>query len=228
MCAKLVASYSRRRGCNRCQRYFNKVLNKRVWILMKMLYFHYVFKYICKNYRILSVDWWGTKTIESILGYGSNVTKCGKRVLNTFRMHCMLMPKHLYGMILHKTQCYTHTRVLKGPRVKQQVLTLLVPFVTGVLQRQADGTVMPRAVLPVRNYLSGRRTVSHWGDRRIREEEREGGGEWWMRERKEIEWKTEKEQERWGMTRGREKATSHWKTHTVAMTRWPLPVQDTI
>ena len=36
-----------------------------------------------------------------------------------------------------------------------KLLTLLVPFVTSILQRQADWTVVPRTVLPVRDDLSG-------------------------------------------------------------------------
>ncbi len=35
----------------------------------------------------------------------------------------------------------------------EEGLTLLVAFVTGALQREADGTVVPRAVLPVRDDL---------------------------------------------------------------------------
>lgn len=42
-----------------------------------------------------------------------------------------------------------------------QMLTLLSAFVTGVLQRQADGTVMSRTIFPVRDDLSGWRTMSH-------------------------------------------------------------------
>lgn len=41
-------------------------------------------------------------------------------------------------------------------------LTLLVPLVTSILQRQADRTVMPCTVLPVGDDLSGWCTVSHW------------------------------------------------------------------
>lgn len=40
-------------------------------------------------------------------------------------------------------------------------LTLLVALVAGVLQREADGTVVPRAVLPMRNNLSRGRAMSH-------------------------------------------------------------------
>lgn len=35
------------------------------------------------------------------------------------------------------------------------ILTLLSAFVTGILQRQADGTVMSRTIFPVRDDLSG-------------------------------------------------------------------------
>lgn len=42
-----------------------------------------------------------------------------------------------------------------------ELLTLLVPLVARILQRQADWTVVPRAVLPVGDDLSGRCTVSH-------------------------------------------------------------------
>lgn len=41
------------------------------------------------------------------------------------------------------------------------VLTLLGALVTGVLQRQADGTIVARAVFPVGDDLSGRCTMSH-------------------------------------------------------------------
>lgn len=41
------------------------------------------------------------------------------------------------------------------------VLTLLGALVAGVLQRQADGTVVSCAIFPVGDDLSGRRTVSH-------------------------------------------------------------------
>lgn len=36
-----------------------------------------------------------------------------------------------------------------------QTLTLRVPLVPGILKRQADRTVVPRAVLPVGDDLSG-------------------------------------------------------------------------
>lgn len=49
------------------------------------------------------------------------------------------------------------------------VLTLLSSLVAGVLQRQADGTVVSCAIFPVGDDLSGRRTVSHCTEKRERE-----------------------------------------------------------
>lgn len=51
------------------------------------------------------------------------------------------------------------------------VLTLLGALVAGVLQRQADGTVVSCAIFPVGDDLSGRRTVSHWRGEREREKQ---------------------------------------------------------
>lgn len=42
-----------------------------------------------------------------------------------------------------------------------EVLTLLVPLITGILQRQADRAVVPCAVLPVGDDLPGRCTVGN-------------------------------------------------------------------
>lgn len=44
-------------------------------------------------------------------------------------------------------------------------LTLLITLIARILQRQADRTVVPRAVLPVGDDLSGGCTVSHWRER---------------------------------------------------------------
>lgn len=49
-------------------------------------------------------------------------------------------------------------------------LTLLVPLVAGVLQRQADWTVVPRTVLPVGDDLSGWCTVSHCGEIKLKKQ----------------------------------------------------------
>lgn len=80
------------------------------------------------------------------------------------------------------------------------ILTLLGALVAGILQRQADGTIMSCAIFPVGDDLSGRRTVSHCGERqaiRGREVSREvynlhtdklsdrGGGQYYL---KSIPW----------------------------------------
>lgn len=55
------------------------------------------------------------------------------------------------------------------PAVGQRLLlTLLGALVAGVLQRQADGTVVSSAIFPVGDDLPGRRTVSHCNERRTR------------------------------------------------------------
>jgi hypothetical protein len=67
-CAKLVASYPRRlNALNRCQRCFNKVLSKGSEYLCKCDTNLSTNLFLLCHYGEWCVNWWGEKTIESIV-----------------------------------------------------------------------------------------------------------------------------------------------------------------
>lgn len=68
--------------------------------------------------------------------------------------------------------CEVANREASGQGV--HTLTLLIPLVSGVLERQAHRAVLPCAVLPVGDDLSGRGTVRHCVRRQRASGEREG------------------------------------------------------